>query len=156
MIECDMIVNLNRLPEMPVLSDGISIRRGFAGNKEQILSFVAEHFSKGWVGETEKALWNNTCFIAVQDGKVVGVANFDTSAKGFFGPIGVHPDLRGKKVGAALLIRTLRCMYETGYGYAIIGWVGDAAKFYEKLVGATFIPGGEPENSVYMNMVQMD
>ena len=43
-------------------------------------------------------------------------------------------------------------MRDDGYAYAIIGWVSDAAPFYEKLVNATFIPGGEPQNSIYSQM----
>ena len=55
-------------------------------------------------------------------------------------------------VGTALLLRTLTCMREEGYGYAIIGWVDDAEQFYRKTVNAEWIPGGEPENTVYSNL----
>ena len=44
-------------------------------------------------------------------------------------------------------------MKEYGYGYAVIGWVGDAEMFYRKTVDAEFIKGGNPENSVYSNMI---
>lgn len=46
-------------------------------------------------------------------------------------------------------------MKEYGYGYAVIGWVGDAEMFYRKTVDAEFIKGGNPENSVYSNMIFM-
>ena len=46
-------------------------------------------------------------------------------------------------------------MREYGYAYAIIGWVDDAEMFYRKVVGAEFIKGGEPENSIYCNMIEM-
>lgn len=95
------------------------------------------------------------CFIAVEDKKVIGFACYDSSAKGFFGPIGVHPDYRGKNVGQSLLLKTLYAMKEYGYGYAVIGWVGDAEMFYRKTVDAEFIKGGNPENSVYSNMIFM-
>ncbi|MFR3259058.1 MAG: hypothetical protein ACLTRS_18385 [Lachnospiraceae bacterium] len=42
------------------------------------------------------------CFIAVEDKKVIGFACYDSSAKGFFGPIGVHPGLSWKNVGQSL------------------------------------------------------
>ena len=32
----------------------------------------------------------------IEEGKLVGFVCFDSSAKGFFGPIGVRPDRRGK------------------------------------------------------------
>ena len=63
-------------------------------------------------------------------------ACFDSSAKGFFGPIGVLSEYRGKRVGQSLLLKTLYAMKEYGYGYAIIGWVSDAELFYRKTVGA--------------------
>ena len=46
-------------------------------------------------------------------------------------------------------------MREYGYGYAIIGWVSEAEMFYRKAVGAEFIKAGNPENSVYSNLVFM-
>ena len=44
------------------------------------------------------------CFIATENGKVIGFAFYDSSAKGFFGPIGVEPTRRGERIGQALLI----------------------------------------------------
>ena len=43
-----------------------------------------------------------------------------------------------------LLIRCLEAMYEMGYAYAIIGGVGEARAFYEKVCAATVIAGSEP------------
>lgn len=158
---CDMIVNLKDIPkiscEEEFNNNGIKIKRAFPGDKRRILDFVKENFNEGWIYEAEHAILSDVpkCFIATCDGKVVGFACFDSSAKGFFGPIGVDPSMRGKKIGEALLIRTLNAMKEYGYWYAIIGWVSDAEKFYRKTVGAEFIQNGTPENSVYSNMVQM-
>lgn len=154
---CDMIANLNCLPDMPALGS-IKIKRAFVADKEIILRFVEEHFQKNWVYECEKALLSSDvskCFIATEYGKVLGFACYDSTAKGFFGPIGVDETRRGEKIGQALLIRTLAAMHEYGYAYGIIGWVGDAEVFYRKTVGAEFIKGGEPEKSEYKNMVMM-
>ena len=46
-------------------------------------------------------------------------------------------------------------MREYGYAYAVIGWVSDAELFYRKTVGAEWIRGGNPENSVYSGMISM-
>ena len=62
--------------------------------------------------------------------------------------------LPGYGVGSALLLRTLAYMRDEGYAYAVIGWVTDVAPFYEKLLGATFIPGGEPQHRVYSQLVK--
>ena len=153
----DMIVNLYRLPTLEDRKDTIQIKRAFAGDKEAILTFIKENFSNSWVYEAEHALLQEVpkCFIAVENKKVIGFACFDSSAKGFFGPIGVLSNYRGKKVGQSLLLKTLYAMKEYGYGYAIIGWVSDAELFYRKTIGAELIKGGNPENSVYSNMISI-
>ena len=96
------------------------------------------------------------CFIATEHGKILGFACYDSSAKGFFGPIGVLEEERGRQIGTRLLLKTLDAMKAAGYWYAIIGWVDDAAPFYQKTVNARFIEDASPENSVYSNMVFMD
>lgn len=153
---CDMIVGLFHLPEMPDI-EGVKIKRAFVGDKNTILSFVKSHFSEGWICEAEHALLDtpSKCFIATEEGRVIGFACFDSSARGFFGPIGIDQSCRGRDVGKALLIRTLNAMKEYGYAYAVIGWVHGAEHFYRKTVGAEFIPGGNPENSIYSNMISM-
>lgn len=152
----DMIVNLHNLPEMNTNSN-IKIKRAFVGDKDAILSFVEKHFQKNWIYEVEKSLMQEVskCFIATENGEIVGFSCYDSSAKGFFGPIGVDPERRGKQIGRSLLIRTLDAMQEYGYGHAIIGWVNEAEAFYRKAVGAEFIKGGNPENSVYSNLIFM-
>ena len=154
MAGCDMIANLIRLPREKEL-DGIKIKRVFAGEKMRVLEYIRQHFSEGWVYEAENAIMQHKCFIATKDGQILGFACYDASAKDYFGPIGVTEGTRGTGVGTALLLRTLTCMREEGYGYAIIGWVGDAEMFYRKVVNAEWVPGGEPENSIYSNLIDM-
>lgn len=153
----DMIVGLYNLPKVE-MSKTVRIKRAFVGDKEAILEFVKKNFQKNWVYEVEHALMEpvSKCYIATEGGKILGFACFDSSAKGFFGPIGVDPARRGEDIGKMLLIKTLESMREYGYGYAIIGWVSEAEHFYRKTVGAEYIEGGNPENSVYSNLVFMD
>ena len=151
----DMIVNIMRLPDGPALPEGVELKRAMALDRRGILQFIRENFSDGWANEAETALAGcpSRCIIAVKDEQVVGFACWDATAKGFFGPIGVTEDCRGTGVGTALLLRTLEHMRCDGYAYAVIGWVDDAVRFYEKTIGAVFIPGGEPQNSVYSQMI---
>jgi len=150
----DMIASLAHLPNY-TLEPSVKLKRAFITDLPAIEAFIREQFSEGWVYEMTRSILQDSgkCFIAVEDRKIIGFACFDGTAKGFFGPLGVHPEAQRRGIGAALLIRTLEAMRDYGYGYAIIGWVGDAAPFYEKIVGAQFIPGGTPDNSVYANMV---
>lgn len=153
----DMIVNLMTLPKEPAPFGDVKIKRAFIGDKQEILEFVRDNFGSHWLGETETALLQNPaqCFIATEHGRLLGFACYDATAKGFFGPTGVLLSERGKHIGASLLLRTLHAMKEAGYGYAAIGWVGDAELFYRKTVSAEMIPGGTPEHSVYSNMIKM-
>ena len=153
----DMIVNLTTLDYSATPDEGVKLKRAFPADKSRILEFVGKHFSQNWVNETEYALTQNppACFIATRGGEMIGFACYDASAKGFFGPTGLSESERGRGTGRALLMRTLLAMREAGYGYAIIGWVGDAAKFYEKSAGARYIEGGEPEHSVYSRFIFM-
>lgn len=153
---CDMIVNLYALAAADELPEGVAIERAFAGDKQRLLAIVRV-LAPGWLGEVEAALCQMppSCLIAYLSGKPVGFACYDATAKGYFGPTGVLPTARGKHIGKALLIKTLYAMREAGYGYAIIGWAEDAAPFYEKTVGARFIEGGTPENTVYSRMMRM-
>ena len=153
----DMIVNLTTLDYSFELEDGVKLKRAFPADKSRILEFVGKHFSQNWVNETEYALMQNPpcCFIATREGELIGFACYDASAKGFFGPTGLSESERRHGMGRALLMRTLAAMREAGYGYAIIGWVGDAAGFYEKCASARYIEGGEPQNSVYSRFIFM-
>ncbi len=153
---CDMIVSLMDLPERKEL-ENIKIKRAFGGEKDKVLDYIRKNFSVSWANEAERSILQDIskCFIATQDGEILGFACYDASARGFFGPTGVTESARGKGVGGALLLKTLESMREYGYAYAIIGWVSDAEMFYRKMVGAEFIKGGEPENSIYKNMIKM-
>lgn len=82
---------------------------------------------------------------------MTGFACYDSTLKGFFGPIGVDDSAHKKRLGSALLIRTLEAMRDAGYGYAAIGWAGPV-EFFRKTVGATVIEGSEP--GVYKNLVK--
>jgi len=152
----DMIANLTRLPDC-IAVEGVEIKQAYTTDKNRVMDFIREHFQEGWALEAEYAMMQSPrkCFIAVENKQVIGFACYDTTAKGFFGPIGVAQSERGRKLGEALLLRTLHAMREFGYGYAIIGWVGPAENFYRKVVNAEWIDGGEPENSVYWNMIDM-
>ncbi|MGN1020880.1 MAG: GNAT family N-acetyltransferase [Aristaeellaceae bacterium] len=151
----DMIVNLTRLPDLPPLPEGVRICRAMAADHGRILDFIGRRFSDNWVQEADAALsaLPARCLIAVKDGQILGFCCWDVSALDYFGPIGVDEAARGTGIGTALLIRALQHMRDAGYGYAVIGWVSDAADFYRRTVGAQFIPGGEPENTVYASML---
>ncbi len=156
----DLLVKLYALP--PAAGDGVSypeasgnsnermgdesvaVRRAFAAEKRRVSEFVLENFSGGWASECEIAFARQpiACFIAAALDAIYGFACYDTTARGFFGPIGVKEEMRGRGLGTALLLATLRDMGANGYGYAIIG-ATDEIGFY-RAAGAIEVPDSAP------------
>jgi len=150
----DMLVKLYELPDAPIaVPDGVTIRRPIAPEKHVVTRWIGEHFNAAWVSEAEASFARSpvSCFIAVEDGRLLGFACYDATMRGFFGPTGVDAEERGRGIGKLLLLAALRAMRDEGYGYAIIGGAGPTA-FYEKAVGAAAIPGSEP--GVYKGMLR--
>lgn len=160
-MSADYLVKLYELPSSETAikkaaEHGITIHRAMGLDRDKILDFVKRNFSAAWIGECSLALSSQptTCYIAVQNKKVVGFACFDATAKGFFGPTGVLEECRGIGVGTALLYKTLEAMWEAGYGYAAIGWVTDALNFYKKTLDLLEIPESFP--GVYRHMIDQN
>ena len=146
----DMLVKLYELDDdwhflAAQKKQGIVIRKPIGPEKEPIVQWVAENFGRAWASEADCALaaLPRTCFVAVEDQRIVGFACYDATALGYFGPIGVGSPHRQKGTGSALLCACLLDMKLKGYGYAIIGAVENTA-FFEKAVGAVVIPGSAP------------
>jgi GNAT superfamily N-acetyltransferase len=146
----DMLVKLYELPDSQAAYQrlqqaGITLRRALAPEKHIVTSWVRKNFSDAWASEVDVAFSRQpvSCFIAIQQSKVVGFACHDATCANFFGPTGVEPNARKNGIGAALLFACLEAMKQQGFGYAIIGGVGPAA-FYSKTVGAVAIEGSEP------------
>ncbi|BCR36078.1 GNAT family N-acetyltransferase [Mariniplasma anaerobium] len=148
----DMLVDLYQ-PIIKELNSTYEIKRVLSPNSDKVLKFIEDNFSLGWVSEAKAGLYkpNPTCFIAVDQDKIIGFACYDATAKDYFGPTGVDESYRGQGIGKALLLKCLVSMKHDGYGYAIIGgvepknWV-----FYEKASGATPIDNSK---KIYTRMV---
>jgi ribosomal protein S18 acetylase RimI-like enzyme len=146
----DYLVNLSLTRPDPALvarleEAGIVIRRALAPELELATDWVRRTFGAGWSSEMAVAFSRQppACFLATQEGRLIGFSCHEATARGFFGPTGVDKAARGKGIGHALLLASLLDLKAMGYGYAIIGDVGPSA-FYERTVGATPIPNSEP------------
>ncbi len=154
----DMLVKLYNLPPLEpafkrAAKAGIAIRRALTPERVEALKRLSEAgFPDSWLSECEAAFSRQpvSCFLAVKEGKILGFSCYDTTLKGFFGPIGVLPDISGKGIGKALLLSCLHSMRAEGYGYAIIGWAGEP-EFFAKSAGAVEIPDSEP--GIYKGML---
>lgn len=146
----DMLVKLYALPDSRpaydrLLEAGIVMRRALAPERHKVVAWVRETFSEAWASETEVAFSRQpvSCFIAIQQTKILGFACHDAACRNFFGPTGVAPKAQQNGIGKALLFACLEDMKHQGFGYAIIGGVGPA-EFYSKAVGAVAIEGSAP------------
>lgn len=146
----DMLVRLYDLPDVSTLASelegkGILIRKPGAYERHLVLAWVEKTFSPKWVSETKVAFSRQpiACHIATMEGKVVGFACYDVTARGFLGPMGVDPSLRQGGVGKVLLVSALKSLREMGFAYGVIGGVGPE-EFYRKTVGAMPIEGSSP------------
>lgn len=154
----DLLVRLYDLPETPAdartASAGITIRRALPPERYAVRDWILERFSPYWGGEAEMALshFPTTIWLAIKDGRLLGFACHDVSARGFFGPTGVDESVRGQGVGEALLFATLRGMREAGYAYAVIGDPGPV-EFYLKRLDAMLIPKSSP--GIYRGMLPL-
>ncbi|MDR2703984.1 MAG: GNAT family N-acetyltransferase [Cellulomonadaceae bacterium] len=155
----DMIVPLMHLdyqPDQKLIDDGFVIRRAHIVDKKKILDFVSANFNRSasWMAETEMGLHQSppTVFVASKGQQIVGFSCYNTTGKGFFGPVGVDPAFRGLNLGKELLLVGLDGLKNDGYAYGIIGWVS-GTKFYADQCGAIEIPGSEPQNSIYANVL---
>jgi GNAT superfamily N-acetyltransferase len=119
-----------------------------------IQPWVRKYFSEYWVSEATVAMSHQPpgCLIAVVDGQLVGFACYDATARGFFGPVGVAEDQRGKDIGLALLYHTLEAMKARGYAYAIIGAAG-SHDFYVNAVGA--VPIESDREDIYQGLLRV-
>lgn len=154
----DMLVKLYDLPPLePVIqsqtAQGIFVRRALTPEKHFVLNWIRGQFSEYWASETDAAFSRMpvSCFIAVENGTVIGFGCYDATTRGFFGPTGVGEAARGRGTGKALLLICLHDMRAQGYGYGIIGGVGPV-EFYERTCGATVIPDSTP--GVYAGLLR--
>ena len=141
----DMLVPLYGREAPPTLPEGLAVRRPLPPEGHVVTAFVAEHFGDQWVSEAAVALAARPArmLVAILDGRLAGFACHDVTARGFFGPTGVDPALRGRGIGRHLLLRALDALAQDGYAYAIIGAVGPV-EFYRSACGAIEIPGSDP------------
>lgn len=158
----DMLVKLYDLKSneklfSDLLRQGIQIKKALAPDRRKILEFVKDNFEENYVDECKSAFTNNpiTCYIATENKNIIGFACYESTAKNYFGPMGVQESERGKGIGTALLNKCLMSMWEMGYGYAIIGWpTKSAIGFYEKTVQAQLIADSSP--GIYKRMIEFD
>jgi GNAT superfamily N-acetyltransferase len=146
----DLLVKLYEIePDTAFISEqaslGISIRKPIGPEKRFIVAWVGRHFPGPWASEADVALSRvpGGCFIAASEDTLLGFACYDATALGYFGPIGVLEEYRGKRTGTALLLACLLDMKWKGYGYAIVGHSG-ASPFFEKAANAVEIPDSSP------------
>ena len=116
----DMLVSLLHLPQAQDLYDsleqkGIRIQRAMTPDKLYVVKWVKDHFGAGFAGECDASFSHHpvSCFLAVQDRRILGFACYNATYPDFFGPTAVLESQRGSGIGKALLIRSLEAVSYT-------------------------------------------
>ncbi len=140
----NMIVNLDdsdwdtAKEEKALLNNGIEIKRAKVQEKQNVIDFVKDGWAL-WIHEIKTAFKDDppSIHVAYLQGKIKAFSahNANNKGTGWFGPIGTHPDLRGKGIGSILLFRCLRDIKLMGRKRAIIPWV-DHIDFYAHYANA--------------------
>lgn len=123
--------------EADLANENIHIRRLVRSDRERLSAYLEERWGANWHAEALLALRKEpaTGFIAERADRIVGFAAYDAARRGWFGPMGTDPDLRGKGVGSVLLLRCLRDWQEQGLAECEVSWIGPLA-FYARVAGA--------------------
>ena len=153
----DLLVNLysEKFAELAEKAqhNNVRIRPVLPPEMGVVVEWVRSHFSDNWASEVSVAITRQpcACLIALDGAELVGFACYDTTARGFFGPTGVHPGCRGKGIGIALFSAALQTMKTLGHAYAFIGDAGPV-DFYAGAVGAITIPA--ENKGIYEGMLR--
>ena len=141
----DLLVKLYNLPPGESRDTGFLVRGARAYEKHKVVPWVRTTFGAGWADECEVAFSRSpiSCHVATHAGRIAGFACWDSTCRGFFGPLGVEESWRLRGVGRSLLLSCLRAMASAGYAYAIVGGAGPT-ELYVKAAGAVEIPGSSP------------
>ncbi len=124
--------------EKNLSAKGIQIVRARMEEKQEVSEWISEEFGEGWARETELAFRENdvTVWLAKKDGEVCGFAVGEAAFWGNFGPVGVQESLRGNRIGAVLLVRTLEDMGRHGDTVAWICTGRDRIAWYHRSCNA--------------------
>ena len=98
-----------------------------------VLAFIEKNFGRTWAFEAARGI----LFHVERDGEIAGFAAHEANNRGlgFFGPTGVAPAHRGKRIGWDLLHACLADARRRGYARVVIPWT-DAISYYAKGCGA--------------------
>lgn len=124
-------------------AEGYDVRLFELRDTLPLLAFAHEHFPQ-WHTSVLDGLQrgNRELMLAVgSDGDVVGFTQWQnphndppTGAAGRFGPFGVHPELRGKGIGAVVFYALVEHVTASGGRYLWFGWAGGRnLSFYERV-----------------------
>ena len=124
--------------EKALEEENIIINRADYSDLQDVLHFVDTNFPL-WRTEISNA-YNSlpvSLHIARLNGEIKAFSghNGNNFGTGWFGPMGTHPDLRGKGIGGILLKRCLQDMKDWELETSVIPWVGPI-RFYSYYANA--------------------
>lgn len=124
---------------------GVALRAAMPYEASRVARWVTRRFGEKWSDEVRACFARQpvSCVLALSQDTLLGFACHDATLRGFFGPIGVDPQVRGRGIGRALAWAAFDGLRARGYAYAIVGAAGETG-FYEAGFGALPIPDSTP------------
>jgi N-acetylglutamate synthase-like GNAT family acetyltransferase len=119
----------------------LAIRMASPTDRKKTLRFIEREFTRSWAVETSAAFEERQggafCVIAEDASDVVGFAAVHASNPGWFGPMGVAGNLRGKGLGGALAVRAAEEAFDRDPNLSrlLLPWINDKEPFYRKIFG---------------------
>jgi GNAT superfamily N-acetyltransferase len=144
----DLLVKLYDLDHVRAacrVPEGVVLRDAMPYERSRVAHWVERRFGDKWADEARACFSRQpvSCALAVRGDVLLGFACHDATLRGFFGPIGVEADERGRGLGRALAWAAFDGLRRRGYGYAIVG-AANSVEFYVKNFAALPIPDSTP------------
>lgn len=133
----DLAVRLNKFPE--------AVAQWQVKHPDALLQ-TAEQEEYEWIKRTFSRAWANqafknkrSCAVVKVLGRTAGFVSWNVPKLGFFGPLGVAEEFRGRDLGTGLTLASLAELELCGYGWAIIHRIGPL-EFYKKFLKVVELP----------------
>jgi GNAT superfamily N-acetyltransferase len=103
-------------------------------DRSEVEDWMKRHWPN-WADEALRGLDKQRLLISRDAEGISGFCAWDVNRGGWLGPIGVRPDLYGKRTGVPLLMEALHRMRDDGRTRAEIAWISPI-RFYVRNAGA--------------------
>lgn len=116
-----------------------NIKLTIAGSEEEqkTANFIAKYFSPSWAREVSPCFKPDTgafCSVLYHNNDIVGFCPIGASNPHWLGPMGTHPDYRGRGYGKIVFIHSMLHAKKIKLKHVLINWINGKELFYGPLL----------------------